>query len=682
MKQWTEAQKNAIEKMGTSLVIRATAGSGKTRVLIEKVLKIHREHKISLDQIIVVTFTEKAAWELKERLARALSCPLSELHSVPIGTFHSLAARLLREKGALLNLPAGWTILDEAASHIERLQTIQEGLISLLKAKEEKALYLTEFYGFQPLIRMFTKALDQPFRLIHDAKKEPLAHNFSEVLKNIITLYGERKRQLNLLDFNDLEQYAIQLLKIPSVHDHYLDDFKYIFVDEFQDVNPTQITLLHGLHHPEKNHLVIVGDPLQSIYRFRGSDASLFQTMEKTITNNGGSVLYLTTNFRTQADLIQSINHLFSSIFQKDYQPMTAHKGQPSLFPSGLDWILLKEKLSADKRRLYESKTIMDRLTHWHEKGYAWRDMALLFRTRTAIPHYKLALRKAGIPFRSQSETPLLECQEVLDCLQFLKIIAHPQDWIAWLGLYRSPLFNIPIETLWSHKEQYFSEKRVHIHNEPHKKTMDWMNEIEKNRDLCLPSELILSFIDWIENHSYYTSSQQRANLHKWYGMALSLERLRPLTLKNFLLNIEGLKDESHLLGEASLTASEDEAVSLMTIHASKGLEFPIVALPDLKFQRHSGPSPFIWDEEKGWALKTPDPSSSGLKTQWLKSPCYEEILKESERKDLEESKRLLYVGCTRAIDKLILSLDVSTKTKKDSISWNDWFVQAFVEKA
>jgi ATP-dependent helicase/nuclease subunit A len=670
--QWTPEQTTAIETMDKSLVIRATAGSGKTQVLIEKVIKIHQEKGIPLEHIVVVTFTEKAAWELKERLAKKLERPLSELSQLPIGTFHALAFKILQEKGA---------VLDETSSHLERLQSTQDTLITSLRNKEPASLLLTETYGFATTIQTLSQALDHRHTLLpliaqHNDLADPLTQAFLECLQQVGTLYDKRKEQLELMDFDDLEQKSIALLQDKSQQDHYQKLFRYIFVDEFQDVNPTQIKLLELLYNPQHNHLIIVGDPLQSIYRFRGSDASLFAIMEARILEHRGESLSLTTNFRSEADLIHPINQFFTNLMPDHYRPMVAKDAQESLFSSGLDVLLIQEKMSADQRRQWEASQVVARLKEWHEQGDGeknwgknWKDMAILFRSRAAMGHYKTALTAANIPFRPQNETSLLERQEVLDSLQFLRVLANPQDNIAWLGLYRSPLFQLSLDDLWTQQKTLF---------QPEKSCPSWMADLIKNKDLYLPSELIRILMDWIEEHDLYPHPQQRANLNKWHHIALTLERLRPLTLNDFLMNIASLKGEKGLLGEASLAATDDEGISLLTIHSAKGLEFPIVVLADLQFHRVGGLKPFVWHRDLGLALKTSDTSSQGLKNDWIKSKRYEEIEKENQLQDLEESKRLLYVGCTRAIKKLILPLDISRNIKKQSTSWNDWLVKAF----
>ncbi|MDO8644826.1 MAG: UvrD-helicase domain-containing protein, partial [bacterium] len=318
MPSLTKDQQAAVSLLDKNLVLIASAGSGKTSVLVEKVATLLEKTDSRLENILTMTFTEKAAAELKERIQKRLHLGRQEMAQAPIQTLHGFCADLLKEQeGKPLK------IMDEHFATAVKARVIHEGLIELLRQELPAATTLVAEFGFRRVREICFTTFDQSYNL-REWKKNHLAQKieeeFSEPLLEIFALlrdrFKEEKNKGDVFDFDDLEERAIHLLETnKEKRDFYQNRFHYILIDEFQDTNPVQIRLLEQLHHPQKNRLFVVGDPKQSIYQFRGADISLFQKMVQKIRKENGEVLYLRDNFRAAPSLIEPINRFFSPHF-------------------------------------------------------------------------------------------------------------------------------------------------------------------------------------------------------------------------------------------------------------------------------------------------------------------------------------------------------------------------------
>ncbi|MDO8644064.1 MAG: 3'-5' exonuclease, partial [bacterium] len=424
--------------------------------------------------------------------------------------------------------------------------------------------------------------------------------------------------------------------------------------------------------HPQKNRLFVVGDPKQSIYQFRGADISLFQKMVQKIRKENGEILYLRDNFRAAPSLIVPINRFFAPHFSpEDFQKMIPR--QEELPNAGIKILSLPEFKYSEERRTEEAGQMAQVIKGLRDQGREYRDMVCLFRTRTAIPLCENILKEHQIPCHAVSRGPLFEAQEVLDLINLLKAIVHPKDLISRVGVLRSPLFAISDEEIFLKiqagdplpEAPFFEEMRLM------NRKMGAVSFLYHLLGLPLMGRL-------------FRFPQEIVNIEKTIALAESFEALGVKTIPEFLKTVEALREAGSRISEASLFAPTANCVRLMTIHATKGLEFPIVFLTDLNYKPSAESRFFLFDAEEGLGFKYLSEKSEGLKDHFEKSPFYEKLETQKKKKDKEESLRLLYVAMTRAKERLYLPLTFPSQEegkKRTGGSWNDLLVRFFSEK-
>jgi ATP-dependent exoDNAse (exonuclease V) beta subunit len=605
----TPSQKEAVTFTGGDAIIVAGAGSGKTLVLVEKVAWLVEELKVSPSEIAVITFTEKAAGELQERIAR---------DDIFIGTIHAFASSLIRQHPSELGIDPDFQIMDEPLSMLERAVVIRKGLIELAEKGDSAAMEALENFGLRRSLKLLADLLSR-----NEFKPSPLLSLLLE-LKN---RYQASKKEKRFLDFQDLEDLAIRLLRDPDQRRRHQEKYRWIFVDEFQDTSADQWKLLTLLHDPPNNRLVLVGDPRQSIYRFRGADPALFEKAKGEIGRRGGRILYLNENFRSQAGVIRFVNRVGERLFES-FQPLIATRPSKG---AGVERIELPETGSADERRGIEAERVAQKILDLKTKGIAWDEIALLFRTRRAIPFFEEAFQKEGIPYETRGGRSLLETPEVLSLNLWLRSLADPDDRIARTGLDYSPLKGITVS----------------------------------------PEPDIGAMLETLFREALPRFIGQRGaerNLLEFKKLLLRLLTLGVRDLREMIAMIEGLRSD-----EARIPIPADGVtkgrVQLLTVHAAKGLEFPVVFLCDLAARGVAARS-FTASEEE-ILLPKKDGGAKGLKERLVKS---EEFLASEEREkeeELQESRRLLYVALTRAADLLIVPRE-SGKKETSRTRWID----------
>jgi len=634
----TPAQQEAVDYFDGDSAIIAAAGSGKTFVLVEKIAVLVEKNKIPLEKILCITFTEKAAYELKQRISSRLKLPPTAIEKASIGTIHAFAVTQLRRYGRELGLNVEFKVMDDFLTGIERIRVIRESLLMLAESGDATALEAIEHYGFKLTIRLFVDLISQNKTLSENS-------SYSSLIKKLWETFDQKKKENNLLDFNDLERLLTKLLHQPSFPEMYQSRFDWIFVDEFQDINPIQWKIISGMHQPKKNRLVIVGDPRQSIYRFRGSDPSLFEKTRPWIEKNGGRVFYLNENFRSTAAVIHFINRANEELFSASYPPLVAVKTDKE---GSIEPITLVSPAPMDELRRQEAVKVTEKILILHREGYPWKNITLLFRTRKAIPYYESEFHKNNIPYETSLGEPLLDQPEILSMFYLLKKIINPDGpdkklidtalSFSPLSLQETPPFQEPL------------------------------------------SDFLKSIFD--RALSCFSDKAAKRNLNAFKDL---LEQLSALIgkgtggshLKTLVETIQALREEEARIACPSPQEDTTEAVRLMTIHGSKGLEFPVVVLCDLQARVSSPPKLYLQDDNGKMILRESDKEAQGLKDQFLKNKNFEDLEKKEKDQDLEESKRLLYVALTRAAERLILPLaplePSKTQKKKGQPTWSEW---------
>jgi ATP-dependent helicase/nuclease subunit A len=519
---------------------------------------------------------------------------------------------------------------------------------------------------------------------------------FGDMLIRLDAIYSRTKRELGYLDFSDQLSLARDLLRnYPAIAAEVRAGIRYLLVDEFQDTNSLQmdlITLLLGEGY-QGGRLMVVGDIKQSIYRFRGAEADLMLQLESGLQARQGHLIPLTHNYRSAPQVIGFVNAISGSVFRDEpfpYEPLVAASAGS---PGDIEFILSGDPTG----RATEARMIARRIRQLVEPApesempeqVAYGDIAILFRVKTAIPVYQKALQELGIPYYTASGGDFYQCPEVRDQLNLLRITLNRYDGVALLGLLTSPYAGVSDESLlWlAGGGDLVTAFYSHDHFAPEINIDERQRLIRFRKLLNLLSEqreylgipgiirIALDYCHYRETLWAFPDAGQRlANLEKLLVKADEFIAKGFHDLRRFLAYIEELEEVEVMEGEAPTQLETGNVVRLMTVHRAKGLEFPVVFLPDLdrRFKRGiTGRMAYHKAVGYGFGVKYGE-NETGYGTAW------EEIKKLNRHEELAELKRILYVALTRAKQRLILVGSGRSKSKATNIgnadSWMKWF--------
>ncbi|MBL7685834.1 MAG: UvrD-helicase domain-containing protein [Deltaproteobacteria bacterium] len=681
----TTEQLNAVFTLDRSLCIRAGAGCGKTGVLAYHYVALLLIQRMKPQEIVAVTFTEKAAGELKERVQKVLKqciegdslfqersvltkneiiSLLQEIPEAPILTFHGLSGRIVRELSLLTGRDPQWGVIDENRSQELQEKACEAVLKEILDQPLENFTVLLSSYGWSSIRTQLREMISnwpswkKAFlnEEAHDENHMALRALFLKALQH----YEALKQEENGFDFNDLEETALILLKkFPKAAAHYQKLWKALLVDEFQDTNAAQEELIHFILGIKANqisnskHLAIVGDEKQSIYSFRGAKPHIFEKFQNLIEQNEGITHNLTQNFRSPNRILQFVNQLFSKSFN-DYPELKSEIGDSDETPTLLFLPTLEseEKESRQVMREKEAEQIALYLKLLFEQGERPEKVYILFRAMSAVSIYESALRKHGIATYLKSNESLFERQEVVDLIHCLRCIAQPDDLRSFVALLRSPLIGFSDEEILKirlkHSEKdYF--KKAHpllekiLASSSHENPYPFLNRVLEETRL-------------IELYQTHPLLQSKAlNILQFMNWVYQWEKHHfPASIQNLDLEIAS-HQKNHLIFPAlSDQIGGAQAVTLMSIHQAKGLDFPIVILPNLTFSMKPHRISIAALHDNKVLFKEPE-ESNGLKRQFKLSEELSEKILESQAQTLEEEDRILYVASTRATERLIL---------------------------
>ncbi len=526
-----------------------------------------------------------------------------------------------------------------------------------------------------------------------------LLHLVSDVAKR----YTRVKQQRNALEFDDLLIRTHALLtdsRYPHVQENLSRNTRLLMVDEFQDTNPLQVAIVQALRGDAwaEQGLFVVGDFKQSIYRFRGAEPRVSNELRATLPVD--SQLSLTTNFRSQPALTHFVNALFHDSFAEDYQPLVAHRPQQTPTPA-IEFLWSQPdakqpnekqpKTEQDRRlgaaprtRMQEARTIARRLAQLLDEGeplivdtsgdsdtdeptarpLQLGDIAILFRTLSDVPLYEEALREYGLDYYLAGGHAFYAQQEIYDVLHLLRTLASPADELSLAGLLRSPMFALTDETLlWlvehsgSLNGGLFAESLPDELSPPERakvlRAASTLTQLRQQKDQLLVAQLLEKAIALTGYDAIllteFLGHRKWANVQKLVEQARTLDRTRPGDLVGFVTQLSEFVVRSPKEALAA-TSSEGDVIRIMTVHGSKGLEFPLVVLPDLDRKNKPNDRSPVFDEQLGPLV--PSPNKKELAGWDLHQFAEKE-------QDQEERKRLLYVACTRAADYLLLSSSV-----------------------
>ena len=603
------AQREAVEHVHGPLLVLAGAGSGKTRVLTTRIAALIDRHGVPPERIFAVTFTNKAAGEMKERIGKLLRRDPSGLW---IGTFHSLSARLLRREAELLGFSRQFTIYDED----DRLS-----LIRRLMEQRGHSTKLCPPRAVQSLISSAKNRMTPPAELAAGASFDRLA----QVAADVYETMGPALRAANAMDFDDLLLHPLELFRRhPERLLAYQERFSFLLVDEFQDTNRAQYELIRrlGAH----GNVSAVGDDDQSIYGWRGADVRNMQDFLRDFP--GTKLVRLEENYRSTQTVLDAANGVIAENRGRIGKTLrTRRKG-------GENVTVLA---AADERD--EAEWVVRELQRRSAAG-EWRfgEMAVLYRTNAQSRALEEAFRRAGVPYRLVGAISFYERREVKDLLAYLRLVANPADDEAFLRAISVPrrgLGETSLATLgrsatgWSHPllqtarmADRVPELRPNV-REAFRAFAGLIDGMAVRATRLAPAQVLEEIVRAIDYETVLLAEGPEG-ADRW-------ENVREL-LASAANWSEEVTDEAEgtplgrFLAEAALLASADtvvgreDGVTLMTLHTAKGLEWPVVALTGME----QGLFPLARAEEQ------PD--------------------------GLEEERRLCYVGLTRAKDKLYLS--------------------------
>ncbi len=682
-------------------VVGAGAGSGKTHTTVAAVLEVLQRNLANLDQFALITFTNKAADELRKRMEQELAKRVKEATSVNerrfwrkqqerlaiafIGTIHGFCSQILRTFGYEERVARESAIAFSQHRLTETLQDVVENY-----ATRKEALLLTEelYWQEHDLRGLIAKILEHlhnrnlnPAEVLSKTQSQPddSGKAYRVAVADLVAKteqeYTKRKQKDQVLDTADLLSRTAALLEGAGgsmIVGRLTNRYRYLFIDEFQDTDRVQKRLVDALR-PSLAGLLVVGDRKQSIYGFRSADVSLIDQLAR---ETGVDILPLSISRRPTLNLLAAQNALFQSIRERYpnlNEPLDPWKGTiqtqsnlaPITYVHAGDQAKLEHRIDATARQICDlmNQQLDDPRTGTLrpiEQG----DIAILVRSNSQLSNYErqlqICLRGRGITLRSDAGGSFFEQPEIVSTFQMLKLVLHyPDDTALSLAL-RTPYLRDADTTA---HEQYILQYKTEEGNP----LMDWFEDNYPNYRYPLlelrnavrsatVSQLLAQLYQSFEIRSYYLrqGNQQAAdNLEKLRELARSLcQNEQALTLRQFVnwLRISMLSAKEE--GEAMPSERAEERpnyVRIMTIHRSKGLEFPVVIIPEVQspLERSSEPDFLVipnWGLElnlKEWGLST-------------HSPRFQEELSINRQARIEEEMRLLYVAVTRAQNAVI----------------------------
>ena len=625
LKNLNNAQKEAVLHLDGPLLIVAGAGSGKTKVLTSRIAHIIKEKKAFPNQILSVTFTNKAAKEMQNRVSKMLGSAATGLSW--LGTFHSICAKILRKHATAANLNSNFTIIDTDD---------QTRLI--------KNICKSENIDIKQLAPRFILAIIDRWKNKGYYPSEVVINNKDVYEKTILPLYKiyqQKLIDLNSCDFGDLILHAVKILEnYPDIRQIYSTNFKYILVDEYQDTNFIQSKWLNLLSEKNKN-LCCVGDDDQSIYSWRGAEIKNFLEFDQVYENT--KVIRLEQNYRSSQNILSVASNLISNNQNRVGKTLTTTMEEGDLV-----------KLNCFKNGKDEAIGISDEIEKKLKKKYSFNEMAILVRAIFQTREFEERFLKIGMPYRILGGTKFYERAEIKDCVAYLRLIHQEKDDLAFERIVNNPKRSIGDTTL----------KTVHKFGKENNLSLESAANKMLEQNLIKPKTKIgLSFFLKALNKWRNDLNIKKINHIKLLqivldesGYSAMLKNKKDLDNENRLENIKELlsamKEFDNLesfLEHVSLATSIDqewdgEKINMMTMHAAKGLEFEVVFLPG-------------WEE--------------GLFP-------HQKSIEEKGQSGLEEERRLAYVGITRAKKKAIISFSMNRFYQGD---WIDSMASRFIEE-
>lgn len=578
-----EQQVPAVKHIDGPALVVAGPGSGKTRVLTHRVANLIFEQDVAENSILCVTFTNKASQEIKERVERILSISGRGFNKLPwSGTFHSVCSKILRKDGYLIGIPPSFVIYD-SDDQLSLIKGIEKDFGINVKQANPHAVLATISNTKSELI-----SPDEYLQYAHGYFQRTVAKIYPE--------YQKRLRKNDALDFDDIIVETVNLFDTnPEILQKYQSIFRYIMVDEYQDTNKAQYVLTKLLAQSHRN-LFVVGDMSQAIYSFRGADYRNILNFQRDYPD--AAIYNLERNYRsTQVILDAAKNIIKNNATHIKLDLWTDKKSEERI------------KIYTGSNEREEAEYIVGQILGEISQGKDFSDMAVLYRTNAQSRNIEEHLIKNNIPYKIIGGFRFYSRKEVKDIIAYLRVIHNPKDSVSWDRIINVPPRGIGQKTKediknggWNLDEIEF-KTRLPIN--------DWMEKKEALSTVELMDDVLRDsgYLQWL-NDGTEENMERVENIKELRSVASTF-----VDLEEFLENVALIESTDRP------NNTDANAVTLMTIHASKGLEFPVV---------------FLIGMEEGLF-----PHSRSL----------------MELHELEEERRLCYVAVTRAMEKLTLTL-------------------------
>lgn len=605
-----ERQQEAVVCTEGPLLILAGAGSGKTRVLIHRIAYLIEEKGVNPWNILAITFTNKAAGEMKDRVEKTVSFGAG---SIWVSTFHSACVRILRRHCDNLGYEHNFSIYDT------------DDQKSIMKQVFKKLDIDTKYYRERAVMDCISRAKD---RLISPEEFEKNAAEFREKkIALIYKTYQEELQRNNAMDFDDLLVNTVTLfVRFPEILAYYQERFRYILVDEYQDTNYAQFRMIELLASKYKN-LCVVGDDDQSIYKFRGADITNILNFESSFP--GANVVKLEQNYRSTKNILRAANEVICNNRKRKKKTLWTENSQGHLL----------QYYPFDTGEM-EADFIVRTLCRKKEGGRDWKEMSVLYRTNAQSRLLEEACIRNNVPYLLVGGVNFYQRKEIKDVLAYLKTIANGVDDLAVARIINVPKRGIGTVTI-GKMTAYAMDHGLHL--------LDVVKNAGKKPELGLgkSAQKVEGFANQIEELCRFSKDPQHSigelieEILKKTGYKKELEEEGEAEAAERLENIQELVSKAvsysndteypsldEFLELVALVADVDRMddsnsrVTLMTLHSAKGLEFPFVIMAGME----DGLFPSMM------AISSEDPEA------------------------VEEERRLCYVGITRAMEELILT--------------------------
>lgn len=619
IKGLNDRQKEAVLHTEGPLLILAGAGSGKTRVLTHKIAYLIEEKGVFPGNILAITFTNKAANEMKERVANLLD---GNVDNIWMGTFHSICVRILRRDIDKIGFERSFSIYD------------RDDQITLMKECIKERNLDKEIYKERSVLNTISSLKDsmtKPDTYINGNYTDYYRRNVGE----LYALYEKKLKQNNALDFDDLIIKTVELLKFnPEILDFYQRKFKYIFVDEFQDTNKVQYKLVKLFSDKYKN-VCVVGDPDQSIYGWRGADISNILNFEKDFKN--GTTIILEQNYRSTQNILDVANHVIKNNCERKDKKLWTDNEEGNQ-------VIVKNLLDSQE----EAYFVANKMEELMEEGYRPSDFAILYRTNAQSRAFEEVFMRKNIPYKIVGGLRFYDRREIKDIIAYLKLIQNPVDNVSLKRIINVPkrgIGNVTIDKI----EEYANNTGESIYGvllnmedipglskraiNNLKTFIDMINKFIAMKEVMGVKEFIeevvygVGYIKELEEENSIESQTRLDNIKEFISVAVDFEVKNPEgTLEDFLATVS-------LLSDVDKTADMENSATMLTVHSAKGLEFPVV---------------FMVGMEEGLF-----PISRALDNET----------------ELEEERRLCYVAITRA-ERLLFITFAKIRTIYGNVSY------------